>query len=170
MNGWSTVPVPQCVLAGIPPTAAIGLAFTSDDPVATAAVSEVELVIIPQPRSTSALPVAVMPVTEVLSRLMTQYLPDGTMVAVAFAVIVGVALMNMPEKLSCFCTESATLHGISVRGIGSRSSAGWSPTRSVVIPTWLNYSERSRVTASVTVALIARWHKRRRSPPESAAR
>ena len=102
------MPVPQCVLAGIPPTAAIGLAFTSDDPVATAAVKEVELVIIPQPRSTSALPVAVMPVTAVLSRLMTQYLPDGTMVAVAAAVMVGVALMNMPEKLNCFCTESAT--------------------------------------------------------------
>src|SRR5215212_4780336 len=92
----------------MPPTAAIGLAFTSDDPVATAAVRDVELVIIPQPRSTSALPVAVMPVTAVLSRLITQYLPDGTMVAVPTAVIVGVALMNMPEKLSFFCTESAT--------------------------------------------------------------
>src|SRR6476620_935808 len=102
------VPVAQWVLAGIPPTAAIGLALTSDEPVATAAVSEVELVIIPQPMSTSALPVAVMPVTAVFSRLMTQYLPDATMVAVPTAVMVGVALMNMPEKLSFFCTASAT--------------------------------------------------------------
>src|SRR3954469_12530795 len=69
----------------MPPTAATGLAFTSDDPVATAAVSDVELVIIPQPRSTSALPVAVIPVADVLSRLITQYLPDGTIVAVADA-------------------------------------------------------------------------------------
>ena len=129
MNGWSTVPVPQCVLAGMPPTAAIGLAFTSDDPVATAAVSDVELVIIPQPRSTSALPVAVMPVTAVLSRLMTQYLPDGTMVAVAVAVIVGVALMNMPEKLNCLLHRERHAHGIIVRGVGCRSTAGWSSTR-----------------------------------------
>ena len=72
MNGWSTVPAPQWVLAGMPPTAAIGLATTSDEPVAIAAVSDVELVIIPQPMSTSALPVAVMPVTDVFSRLITQ--------------------------------------------------------------------------------------------------
>src|SRR6185369_5093340 len=104
----STVPSAQCVLAGMPPTAAIGLALTSDEPVATAAVSEVELVIIPQPRSTSALPVALMPVTEVFSRLITQYSPDGTIVAVAFAVMVGVKLKHMPEKLSFFCTESST--------------------------------------------------------------
>src|SRR4051794_734924 len=108
VNGCSTVPVPQWVLAGMPPTAATGLALTSDDPVATAAVSDVELVIIPQPRSTSALPVAVMPVVAVFSRLMTQYLPDGTMVAVPTALMVGIALMNMPEKLSFFCTERAT--------------------------------------------------------------
>src|SRR5213076_1507625 len=92
----------------MPPTAAIGLAFTSDEPVATAASIEVELVIIPQPRSTSALPVAVMPVVEVFSRLTTQYLPDGTMVAVALAVIVGAAVMNMPEKLSCFWIDKST--------------------------------------------------------------
>src|SRR5262245_58084719 len=54
VNGINTVPLAQCVLAGMPPTAAIGLALTSDEPVATAAVSDVELVIIPQPRSTSA--------------------------------------------------------------------------------------------------------------------
>ena len=38
----------------------------------TAAVIDVELVIMPQPRFTVALPVAVMPVAEVSSRLMTQ--------------------------------------------------------------------------------------------------
>src|SRR5262245_29562519 len=69
VKGISTVPLAQCVLAGIPPTAAIGLAFTSDDPVAMAALIDVELVIMPQPRSTSALPVAVMPVVDVFSRL-----------------------------------------------------------------------------------------------------
>ena len=66
------MPDAQLLLAAIPPTAAIGLAFTSDDPVATAAVIDVEFVIIPQPMSTSALPVAVMPVVAVFSRLTTQ--------------------------------------------------------------------------------------------------
>ena len=60
------------MLAGIPPTAAIGLAATLDEPVATAALSDVELVIIPQPRLTLVLPVASMPVTAWFSRLMTQ--------------------------------------------------------------------------------------------------
>src|SRR5690348_2098039 len=101
VNGCSTVPVDQCVLAGIPPTAAIGLAPTLELPVATAAVIEGELVIIPQPRLTLVLPVASIPVTAWSSRLMTQYSPDGTMVAVALALIVGGADMNMPEKDSC---------------------------------------------------------------------
>src|SRR5687768_1317822 len=50
LNGWSLVPVPQLLLAGIPPTAATGLATTVADPVATAAFIDLELVIIPQPR------------------------------------------------------------------------------------------------------------------------
>ena len=52
-------------------------------PVAIAAFSEVELVIIPQPRLMSELPVAVMPVALVFSRLTTQYTPVGTVAAVA---------------------------------------------------------------------------------------
>ena len=144
------MPVPQWVLAGMPPTAATGLALTSDEPVATAAVSDVELVIIPQPRSTSALPVAVMPVAEVLSRLMTQYLPDGTMVAVPTAVIVGVALMNMPEKLSFFCTESATRTALA-SAVRVPVDGGLVVETVVVMPTCELY-DRSRVTASVTVA------------------
>ena len=97
------------MLAAIPPTAAIGLAFTTEEPVATAAVIEVELVIIPQPRSTSALPVAVIPVAEVLSRLTTQYFPPGTIVAVAVPVMFGAAVMNIPEKLNARCIETVTL-------------------------------------------------------------
>jgi hypothetical protein len=83
----------------IPPTAAIGVALTVDDPVATAAFIETELVIIPQPRFTVALPVAVIPVALVFSRLTTQYFPEGTIVAVALAEIVGGEVINMPEKL-----------------------------------------------------------------------
>ena len=40
VNGCSTVPAAQLLLSAIPPTAAIGLAFTSEEPVATAAVTE----------------------------------------------------------------------------------------------------------------------------------
>ena len=49
-----------------------------------------------------------MPVTAVFSRLMTRYLPDGTIVAITVAVIVGVTLMNMPKKLDFFCTARPT--------------------------------------------------------------
>ena len=92
----------------MPPTAAIGDAATFELPVATAAVIDGELVIIPQPRLTSVLPVASMPVTGALSRLTTQYLPDGTMVAVALALIVGAVDRNMPENPSDCCTERST--------------------------------------------------------------
>ncbi len=43
----------------------MGLAFTDDDPPAAAAFSEVELVIMPQPRSSDVLPHMVSPVTAV---------------------------------------------------------------------------------------------------------
>jgi hypothetical protein len=108
VKGCRTVPLPQFVLDGIPPTAAIGLAVTVDEPVATAALSEVEFVIIPQPRLTFVLPLASIPVTLALSKLMTQYLPAGTIVAVAVAVMFGAALMNIPEKLSGRCIETVT--------------------------------------------------------------
>ena len=38
--------------------------------------------------------------------------------------------MNMPEKLSFFCTESAHAHGIIVREYAHRSTAGW------IVATW----------------------------------
>src|SRR5215203_2299980 len=92
----------------MPPTAAIGLAVTPDEPVATAAVKDVELVIIPQPRFRAVLPVAVMPVTAFSSRLITQYLPLGTIVAVEVAVIVGTLGRNRPEKANRFWIERLT--------------------------------------------------------------
>jgi hypothetical protein len=92
----------------MPPTAAIGVALTLALPVATAADIEVELVIMPHPRSTTVLPVASIPVSGRLIRLFTQYSPLGTIVAVAVAVIVGAAFMNIPEKLSFFWIASAT--------------------------------------------------------------
>src|SRR4051794_2429601 len=93
----------------MPPTAATGLAVTLDEPKATAASIDTELVIIPQPRLTVALPPALIPVVELAIRLIAQYFPEGTIVAVALALITGAELMNMPEKLSCFCTDRSTL-------------------------------------------------------------
>jgi hypothetical protein len=70
---------------------------------------EVELVIMPQPRFTVALPPALIPVVAVLMRLIAQYFPAGTIVAVAVAVIVGAALRNKLEKLNERCIETLTL-------------------------------------------------------------
>ena len=72
VNGNRVVPVAQLSVLSSPPTAATGHALTSELPNATAASIEIELVIMPQPRSTLALPPAVMPVVFVLSRLTTQ--------------------------------------------------------------------------------------------------
>jgi hypothetical protein len=71
VNGRSSAPF-QCVLAGMLPTAAIGVACTCEEPVAMAAFTDVEFVIIPQPRFRVELPVAVMPVAPVGMRLTTQ--------------------------------------------------------------------------------------------------
>src|SRR5262252_6576556 len=90
------------------PTAATGVACTSDEPVAIAALSDVELVIIPQPRFSVELPVAVMPVVAVGSRLTTQYAPVCTVAAVAEAWIAGDEDMNSPEKCSGCVTDSTT--------------------------------------------------------------
>ena len=66
------LPVTVVVALPMPPTAAIGLASTYELPNATAASIEVELVIMPQPRSTSVVPPTLMPVVAVLTRLTTQ--------------------------------------------------------------------------------------------------
>src|ERR1044071_8092847 len=69
VNGWSTVPAPQLSVASMPPTAAMGLAVTVEEPKAIAASIETELVIIPQPRLTFVLPPALIPVVAALMRL-----------------------------------------------------------------------------------------------------
>ena len=62
----------QLSFASMPPTAAMGLASTSDVPNTAAASIDVELVIIPQPRVDLGGTANVIPVVDVFSRLMTQ--------------------------------------------------------------------------------------------------
>ena len=103
----------------MPPTAAIGLAMTSEEPVATAAFNEVELVIIPQPMLTSVLPVALMPVTaRVLEADDAIFAgwddcrgrggPDGRR-----------RRRNSDEKPSRFCTARVTRTAMVIAGIGT---------------------------------------------------
>src|SRR5574338_779892 len=120
----------------MPPTAAIGVALTLALPVATAADIDVELVIMPQPRSTTVLPVASIPVSGRLMRLFTQYSPLGTIVAVAVARIVGAAFMNMPEKLSFFWIAKATRTAFA-SVVKPPTDGGFVTVQVVEMPVWL---------------------------------
>ena len=108
VKGSRIVPCAQLSVLSRPPTAATGLALTTELPKATAASIDVELVIMPHFRSTVALPPAAIPVVLVLIWACAQYSPAATAAAVAVTEMIGGLARNIELKLNFFWIDMAT--------------------------------------------------------------
>ena len=150
----------QLSFASMPPTAAMGLASTSDVPNTAAASIDVELVIIPQPKSTWAVP-PIDPGRRRVLQADDAIIAARNDVAVAVAVIVGAAVMNI-ELVSCCWDCRLTRTALVSLGIGAPADgASWR---------WCD-RDRGNVIVAREIGLLtgaavaaAPWHRRPRSP------